>query len=147
MKWITWKWIVIFTSKNQIYLPMWKSCYCYGYIINHAFVLVQKITSNLKTIFETILKWNGLGFHWYSYNIQNITWLRGDTKFFLLELKNIFQHLKRKFCILTRICNSFSLCFSLGRHAGVLLHWSWIHRGSSHGKSRHYHLILYIFWS
>ena len=29
--------------------------------------------------------------------------------FFLLELKNIFQHLKRKFCIFTRSCNSFSL--------------------------------------
>ena len=147
MKWITWKWIVINSSKNKIYLPMWKSYHFYGYIINSAFVLLQKGTSSLKNIVETILKWNGVGFHWYSYNIQNITWLRGDTNFFLLELKNIFQRLKRKFCIFTWICNSFSLCFSLGWHASVLLHWSWIHRGSSHGKSRHHHPILYIFWS
>ena len=82
--------------KITCYLHMWKYHLCYGYITNCAFHTKKP------------LKWNGLVFHWCSYNKKNITWPLGDTKFLFscwwnislircTHSWNIFQHSKRNF--------------------------------------------------
>ena len=58
-----------FARKHDNYLHTWKDHRCYGYIITRTFHNKE------------LLKWNGLIFHWYLYNKQNITELTHEIFF------------------------------------------------------------------
>ena len=85
---------------------------CYGYIINRAFHT------------KTLLKWNGLVFHWCLYNKNNVS-----KKYFTSERSErvkYFSTLEEKFRMSARLCNIFYVFLGETPY-GRLMSASYIH--------------------